>query len=48
MTDIDTAELDAIVDVTEGICFECKQVLLGDRIYCCESCEDKILSELEK
>ena len=48
MNDIDNAKLDSLVDVTEGICFECKQVLLGDRLYCCEACEEKILAEVEK
>ena len=29
-------------------CFECGEILTGDRLFCCAECEQKIVSEDEK
>ena len=28
-------------------CFECGEILTGDRLFCCEDCEQKLMSEDE-
>jgi len=36
------------IDLEEAVCFECKKSIDPPRLYCCEECEQKILSEMEK